>query len=157
MKLFFLFILLSCVGLLSFALYLQHVQGLLPCPLCVAQRVVYGLLGLTALLGFIHKPGVFGARLYCALISAWAFLGAVISARHAWLIRYPEAFECGISPEEAFLNALPIAEWWPGMFEANGDCASIDWKFLSLHIPDWSLIAFICLGSSAFYTLLIKK
>jgi len=157
MKLFFLFILLSCIGLLSYALYLQHVQGLLPCPLCVAQRVVYGLLSLTAFLALIHKPGVIGSRLYCALISAWAFIGAVIAARHAWLIRYPEAFECGISPEEAFLNALPIAEWWPGMFEANGDCASIDWKFLSLTIPDWSLITFIGIGSLAFYMLLIKN
>lgn len=157
MKLIFIFILLSCIGLLSYALYLQHVQGLLPCPLCVAQRVVYGLLGLIALLAFIHTPGLSGRRLYCALISALAFLGAVIAARHAWLIRYPESFECGISPEEAFLNALSIAEWWPEMFEANGDCASIEWKFLSLTIPDWSLIAFIGLGSLALYTLLIKN
>ena len=156
MKLFFLFILFSCLGLLIYALYLQHVKGLLPCPLCVAQRVVYGLMGLTALLALIHKPGIFGNRSYCALMSAWALLGGIVAARHAWLIRYPEAFECGISPEEAFLNALPIAQWWPEMFEANGDCASIDWKFLSLTIPDWSLIAFIGLGGLAFYSLLKK-
>ena len=157
MRLLFLFILLSCIGLLGYAQYLQHVEGLPPCPLCVAQRVAYWLLGLTALLAFLHNPKIIGRRFYGFLMTAFAFTGAIIAARHAWLIRYPESFECGISPEEAFLNALPIAEWWPGMFEANGDCANVNWKFLSLTIPDWSLIAFVVLGILALYTLLAKK
>lgn len=157
MKPLFLFILLCCIGLLGYAQYLQHVEGLLPCPLCVAQRLAYWMLGLTALLAFLHKPKVIGRRIYGFLLSILALIGAVIAARHAWLIRFPEAFECGISPEEAFLNSLPIAGWWPGMFEANGDCANIDWKFLTLTIPDWSLIAFVGLGILALYALLAKK
>ena len=158
MRLLFLIILLSCTGLLGYAQYLQHVEGLLlPCPLCVAQRVAYWLLGLTAFVAFLHNPQLIGHRFYGFLMSVFAFAGAVIAARHAWLIRYPESFECGISPEEAFLNALPIAQWWPGMFEANGDCVNVDWKFLSLTIPDWSLIAFVVLGIPALYTLLARK
>lgn len=157
MRLLFSIILLSCIGLLAYAQYLQYVEGLLPCPLCVAQRLAYWLLGLTALLAFLHNPRIIGRRFYGFLMSAFAFAGAAIAARHAWLIRYPESFECGISPEEAFLNALPIAEWWPGMFEANGDCANVDWKLLSLTIPDWSLIAFVALGILALYTLSAKK
>ncbi|MDE2388236.1 MAG: disulfide bond formation protein B [Betaproteobacteria bacterium] len=157
MRLLFLFILLCCISLLGYAQFLQHVQGLLPCPLCVAQRIAYWLLGLTALLAFVHNPKAIGRRTYGFLLCGFALTGAIIAARHAWLMRYPEAFECGISPEEAFLNSLPIAGWWPGMFEANGDCASIDWKFLSLTIPDWSLITFMSLGSLALYMLLAKK
>ena len=157
MRLLFLFILLSCLGLLSYAQYLQQVEGLLPCPLCVAQRIAYWLLGLTALVAFLHSPRVIGRRVYGLLLVFFALIGAIIAARHAWLIRYPESFECGISPEEAFLNALPLAEWWPGMFEANGDCANVDWKFLSLTIPDWSLIAFVVLGILALTMLLAKK
>ena len=80
------------------------------------------------------------------MIVLFSITGAVIAARHAWLIRFPESFECGISPEEAFLNALPLAQWWPMMFEANGDCADTSWKFILLTIPDWSLIAFIFIG-----------
>ena len=157
MRLLFLFIFLCCIGQLGYAQFLQHAQGLLPCPLCVAQRVTYWLLGLIALLAFLHNPKIIGRRIYAFLLCGFALIGAIIAARHAWLIRYPEAFECGISPEEAFLNSLPIAGWWPGMFEANGDCASIDWKLLSLTIPDWSLFAFVGLGSLAFYVLLAKK
>ena len=157
MRLLFLLIFLGCIGLLGYAQFLQHVQGLLPCPLCVAQRVAYWLLGITALLAFLHNPKVIGRCIYGFLLCGFALTGAIIATRHAWLIRYPEAFECGISPEEAFLNSLPIAGWWPGMFEANGDCASIDWKLLSLTIPDWSLIAFMGLGSLALYVLLAKR
>ncbi|MBP6057272.1 MAG: disulfide bond formation protein B [Nitrosomonas sp.] len=157
MRLLFLIILFSCIGLLTYAQYLQYVEGLLPCPLCVAQRLAYWLLGLTALLAFLHNPRIIGRRFYGFLMSIFAFAGTIIAARHAWLIRYPESFECGISPEEAFLNTLPIAEWWPGMFEANGDCSNVDWKFLSLTIPDWSLIAFFALGILALYTLSAKK
>ncbi len=129
----------------------------MPCPLCVAQRVAYWLLGLTALLAFLHNPRTNGCLFYGSLMSIFSLVGAVIAARHAWLMRYPESFECGVSAEEAFLNALPIAGWWPGMFEANGDCASIDWKFLSLTIPDWSLIAFLGLGSLGAYILLRNR
>lgn len=154
MRLIFLLIFLSCIGLLGYAQYLQHVQGLLPCPLCVAQRVAYWLIGVTALIAFLHNPSLTGNRFYSIFIMFFAFLGGIVAARHAWLIRYPESFECGISPEEAFLNSLPIAEWWPGMFEANGDCANIDWEFLSLTIPDWSFLAFTTLICIAFFPIL---
>ncbi|MEK7708863.1 MAG: disulfide bond formation protein B [Pseudomonadota bacterium] len=157
MRLLFLFILLICISLLGYAQYLQHLEGLLPCPLCVAQRLAYWLLGLVALLAFLHNPKVIGRRFYAVLMCILALIGTVIAARHAWLVRFPESFECGISPEEAFLNSLPLAGWWPGMFEANGDCADVDWKFLSLTIPDWSLIAFISLGIVSLYLLLAKK
>ena len=135
----------------------RHIEGLLPCPLCVAQRLAYWLLGLTAFIAFFHNPKPLGHRLYSLLMVILALTGTVIAARHAWLIRYPESFECGISPEEAFLNSLPIADWWPGMFEANGDCANVDWTFLSLTIPDWSLAAFVGLGILALYPLLPRR
>jgi protein dithiol:quinone oxidoreductase len=154
MRTVFLFIFLSCIGLLGYAQYLQHIENLLPCPLCVAQRVAYWLVGLIALLAFLHNPKKIGRRIYGFLITACALAGAIVAARQSWLVRFPESFSCGISPEEAFLNSLPIAEWWPGMFEANGDCMDVDWEFLSLTIPDWSLIAFVSLGTMAIFTLL---
>ncbi len=146
MRVIFLLILLTCAGLVGYALYLQHIEGLLPCPLCVMQRIAYWLVGLTALVGFLHNPQQLGRRLYSGLIILFALAGAVVAGRQAWLVRFPEAFECGISPEEAFLNELPLARWWPDMFEANGDCADSSWQFLSLTIPDWSLIAFLALA-----------
>lgn len=146
MRVIFLIIFLSCAGLIGYAIYLQLFEDLLPCPLCVAQRIVYWAIGITALAAYFIQSSSAILKIYRGLIILFAMTGAVIAARHAWLIRFPESFECGISPEEAFLNALPLAQWWPTMFEANGDCADTSWKFLFLTIPDWSLIAFILIG-----------
>lgn len=146
MRIIFLLIFLVCAGLVSYALYLQIVEELLPCPLCIFQRMAYWLVGLTALLAFVHNPQLLGRRIYSASIMLFALAGAISAGRQAWLIRFPESFECGISPEEAFLNGLPFAQWWPDMFEANGDCTDATWKLLSLTIPDWSLLVFLLFG-----------
>ena len=153
MRPIFLVILLGCAALLSYALYLQHVENLLPCPLCVAQRLAYWLLGLVALMAFLHDPQGLERRVYGFFLAFFAVAGAVVALRQSWLIRYPESFECGISPEEEFLNSLPFAQWWPGMFEANGDCADVDWTFLSLTIPDWSFLAFAGFACISLYIL----
>jgi disulfide bond formation protein DsbB len=43
----------ACVGMLAFGLYLQHVVGLEPCPMCIVQRYALVLVavvsGITAL------------------------------------------------------------------------------------------------------------
>ncbi|ABB74336.1 Thiol:disulfide interchange protein DsbB [Nitrosospira multiformis ATCC 25196] len=147
----------GCAGLIGYALYLQLVENLLPCPLCVVQRMAYWLIGLTALAGFFHTPETTGRRIYAGLMAVFAFTGGLVALRQAWLVRYPEAFECGISPEEAFLNALPLARWWPVMFEANGDCADVTWKFASLTLPDWSAIFFMILAALSIYVLLVRE
>lgn len=154
---FFLFIFLVCVAALGYALYLQEAKHLLPCPLCVVQRVAYWLIGLTAVVAFVHNPVASGRRVYAALLALWAFAGAVVASRHVWLLRHPDSFECGVSAEERFLNALPIAKWWPAMFEANGDCANIKWRFMTLTIPDWSLILFLTIAVIAIYVLITAR
>ena len=148
----FILVFFTCISLIGYALYLQLVKNLLPCPLCVVQRIAYWLVGFTALLAFFHSPGETGWRIYNGLLAFFSFCGAVVALRQAWLVRFPEAFECGISPEEQFLNALPLARWWPSMFEANGDCADVTWKFASLTLPDWSAIFFIIFGVWALYS-----
>lgn len=146
MRIFFLLIALICAVSVSYALYLQLIDGLLPCPLCIFQRMAYWLIGITALFAFIHNPRRLGKHIYCGLITFFSLAGVIVAGRQAWLVRFPEAFECGISPEEAFLNELPLAQWWADMFEANGDCSESVWQLLSLTMPDWSLLIFLVLG-----------
>lgn len=153
----FLLIFLACAGLLSYAIYLQLIRNLLPCPLCVVQRIAYCLVGMAALMAFLQRPQAFGQKIYSGWILIASAAGAVVALRQAWLVRYPEAFECGISPEEAFLNALPLARWWPSMFEANGDCADVTWKFVGLTLPDWSAIFFILFAGIATYAMAARR
>jgi disulfide bond formation protein DsbB len=152
-----LLIFLICTSVIGYALYLQLVINLLPCPLCITQRIAYWLVGLTALFAFIHKSGDLSRQIYCGLIAFFSLIGLLLALRHSWLIRYPEEFECGISAEEKFLNTLSIANWWPSMFEANGDCADVKWELLSLTIPDWSAIFFILFLITAVYILFASR
>jgi disulfide bond formation protein DsbB len=156
-RIIFLTVFLICAGSLVYALYLQLVKNLLPCPLCVAQRLSYWVIGLTAMVAVAHNPRALGRRLYSGVMMVAALVGGVVATRHSWLVRYPESFECGISPEERLLNSLPIARWWPTMFEANGDCSESSWEFMSLTIPDWSAILFILMAILSGYALLTRQ
>jgi disulfide bond formation protein DsbB len=154
-RLLFLLMFIACVLLLGYALTLQMTQHLLPCPLCVGQRIAYWLVGLTALFAYIHFP--VAPRWYAGALAAFSLAGAAVALHHVWVIAHPADAGCGISPEEKFLNALPLAHWWPAMFEANGDCAKVTWRFLSLGMADWSLICFLALFGCAIYILLRAK
>lgn len=156
-RIIFLTVFLICAGSLVYAVYLQLVKNLLPCPLCVAQRLSYWVIGLTAIVAVAHNPRSLGRRLYSGMMMIAALLGGVVATRHSWLVRYPDSFECGISSEEKFLNSLPIARWWPTMFEANGDCSESSWEFMSLTIPDWSAILFILMAILSGYALLVRQ
>ncbi len=146
---------LGCLALVGFAVYyLQAALGLLPCPLCVMQRIAYLLFGLTALVAAAHRPAGAVRWLYAGLLDLWATLGAAVAGWQVYLTYHPQAAECGISPEERFLNGLPLAQWWPAMFEANGDCTRVDWKFLGLSVPELSLAAFVLLSFAAIYAAL---
>ena len=75
---------LTCIGLLLFGLYLQHVVGLEPCPMCIVQRYVFVLVALAALAAAgiaARRAGVF---LGCAIV-VFACTGAFVAARQSWL------------------------------------------------------------------------
>ena len=156
-RIVFLLIFLICITVIGYALYLQLAINLLPCPLCIAQRIAYWLVGLTAIFAFIHNPRGLGRKIYYSFITVFSLSGLVLALHHSWIIRYPEAFQCGISAEEEFLNGLSIANWWPSMFEANGDCADVKWEFMSLTIPNWSVVFFLLILITSVYMLFTSR
>ncbi len=132
----------SCTGLLGFGLFLQHVVGLEPCPMCIMQRYAFVLVALLALVAGVHGPGRAGGRVYAALIGLAALGGASIAARQSWMQLYPpEIPECGPGLE-FMLESFPLAESLPMIFRGAGDCAAVDWTFLGLSIANWSLVSF---------------
>ena len=135
-----------CAALLGFGYYLQFVQGLEPCPLCIMQRFAFmGILALS-LLGFLHAPRKIGTRIYSGLAAACAAIGAMIAARQVWLQHLPpdQVPECG--PGLYFmLQAYPLSETFTMLFKGTGECAQVHWLFLSMSIAEWSLIWFLLL------------
>lgn len=151
-RLLFAYGFIACVMLIATALYFQHVMGLEPCPLCILQRLFVIALGLVMLAGAIHDPRSLGRRVYGGLTALLAGLGAVVAGRHVWLQGLPpeRVPECGPGLEY-LLQAFPLREALRAVFEGSGECAEVQWTFLGLTIPGWTLIVFCVLTLFGLY------
>jgi disulfide bond formation protein DsbB len=139
-----------CAALLGFGYYLQYVQGLEPCPLCMVQRGFFYALLAVFLIAAIHDPRRVGSAVYAALAVLFAAGGAAIASRQVWLQHLPpdKVPQCG--PDLFFmLNNLPLSRTLEKLFYGSGECAAVDWKFLGLSIAGWSLAWFIALAIGA--------
>lgn len=139
----FSFLLLSCAGLLGFGYYLQYVDGLEPCNLCIFERVCFASVGLIAFVGLIHGNRGAASRVYHGLGALAALAGTAITVRHVWLQHLPpsEVPECG--PGLDFLmRAFPLQDVIQTVLKGSGDCAAVVWQFLGLSIPAWALVCF---------------
>lgn len=133
----------SVIGM-AFALYLEHVKGFAPCPLCVFQRVGLIGLGLISLIGLIHNPVSNGIKRLYAVLGGIAILWSVaVAARHVWLQNLPpdKVPTCGPGLEY-WLETLPMKSVFQQVLTGSGECAKVDWTFLGQSLPVWSLVFF---------------
>ena len=138
-------ILLVCAGLLSFGMYLQHVVGLVPCPMCIVQRYVMVLMGLVALLGVILP-----SRNVCLPVGGGLVLlaggGAYVAARQSWLQWYPPEFATCGRDFYGMIETFPLQRAIPMIFKGSGDCTKVDWAFLGGSIANWSFLCFCAIA-----------
>ena len=135
----------GCIAMLAFGLYLQHVVGLEPCPMCIVQRyalvlvaVVAGITALSSRKNFL----VSGSGLLVLLCG----FGAFVAARQSWLQWYPpEVASCG-RDFYGMIETFPLKRVIPMIFKGSGDCTKIDWTFLGLSIANWSFISFVVIA-----------
>lgn len=141
---------LACALLLGYAYYLQYAEHLDPCPLCILQRVAFFGLGLIFLLGGLHNPGRIGYRIYASFAAVAALAGAVVATRHLWLQSLPpdQVPACGPGLEY-MLSSFPLTEAIAMIFRGSGTCAVVDWSFLGLAMPAWTLVWYVLLGGVA--------
>lgn len=134
----------ACAALLATGAYLQFVEELEPCPLCISQRLAILATGIVFLLAGLHNRG---RKVYAVLSALAALIGASISARHVWLQHLPpeEVPECSPGLEYVFQH-FPLADTVKLMLTGTGECAKVDWTLLGLSIPAWTLFAFVLLA-----------
>jgi disulfide bond formation protein DsbB len=139
----FLVAFLICAALIATALAMQYAWKLEPCPLCIFQRGFVIALGGIALVAAMHNPRLTGRRVYGVLIVIFGVLGMIVAGRHVWLQSLPadQVPECGPGLEY-MLNAFPLTEALSLVFRGSGECADVQWVFLGLTIPGWTLVIF---------------
>ena len=130
------------VALLAFGLYLQHVVGLEPCPMCIVQRYALLLVAVAAALGAFSRSRA-GHVAGGALVALFAGFGAFVAARQSWLQWYPpELASCG-RDFYGMIETFPLKRAIPMIFRGSGDCTKVDWTFLGGSIANWSFVWFV--------------
>ncbi|GAB2652313.1 disulfide bond formation protein B [Arenimonas aestuarii] len=138
-----------CVSLLAYALYVQFGMLMMPCPLCILQRIAFAALGLVFLVGGLHAPkGRVGRAIYGLLAFIPAAAGAGVAARHVWLQSLPpsEVPLCTSMGLDYMIEAMGPMSALAKVLEGSGECAKVDWTFLGLSMPAWTLAWFIGLA-----------
>lgn len=131
----------GCVAMLAYGMYLQHVVGLEPCPMCIVQRYALVLVALVAGVSAFFKRRFW---LYVGVVKmgVLAAFGAFVAARQSWLQwNPPEIMSCG-RDFFGMIESFPLRRAIPMIFRGTGDCSVIDWTFLGLSIANWSFLCF---------------
>ncbi len=139
---------IDCLLLISYALYSEHVLGLEPCPLCVFQRIAVILVGFIFLVLALFVPKTSVTKFISSmLITITSLSGAIIAGRHVWLQNLPPDKVPGCGPGLDFMvSTFPLSEVFEMVFTGSGECANVDWSFLSLSMPAWVMILLALIG-----------
>lgn len=144
---------LACAGMLAFGHYLQYFKGIEPCPLCIIQRLLLASTGIVFLIAAIHNPARrWAAHVYGAVIAISALTGLGVAIRHVWIQHTPESLRPACGPGLDFLlNTFGPLESLKRVLHGSGECGLVQWTFLGLSIPEWTLISFLVLAVYAVY------
>lgn len=132
---------LACVGMLAFGMYLQHVEGLEPCPMCIVQRYALVLVAVLTGLASLRASSAWW-KTFSVLGVAAAGFGAFVAARQSWLQWNPPEFATCGRDFYGMIENYSISRAVPMIFRGSGDCAAVDWTLLGGTIANWSFICF---------------
>ncbi|WP_186667382.1 disulfide bond formation protein B [Pseudomonas sp. L7] len=145
---------LVSLATLGGAIVLENWLGLVPCPLCLTQRLLLVCYALVCLCAMLHAPGAAGTRVYAWLAGGCSSAGVALASRQVWL----QGEWLAITPEPF---AQTLQRSWTQALErllvGSSECVSISWSFLDLTLPEWSLMAFLLLTALPLYCLLAYR
>lgn len=149
----------ACAAVIGFAILTQLQGGLIPCPLCIFQRVAFAALGVVFLIGGLHAPrGRGGRRAYGVLALLAAAIGIGIAGRHVWIQHLPPDQVPSCGPGLDYMRELmPITSVIRKVLTGSGECARVDWTFLGMSMPEWSVLSFLLLALWAMYVVLRRR
>ncbi len=136
-----------CFAAIAYAVgWLQLALGLEPCPLCVVDRAAFAVAGVVFLLAALHGPQRMGRRLYAIVAILALAVGLASAGRHVWLQHLPAEQVPACGPSLGYIVAhFPLAEAFDLVLRGSGSCAELQWQFLGLSIPEWTLGLFLIL------------
>lgn len=137
-------IVVIAAALLAYGYYLQYVQYLDPCPLCITQRLFYYMGIGAAVLGLFAAASIGWQKFTGVLVMLAAVGGLITAGRQIWLQHLPpeKVPECGPGLQY-WLDTKPMFQTLQLLFKGDGNCAEVVWSFLGLSIAGWSALWFL--------------
>lgn len=135
---------IACFAIVVLALVIQTNNQLEPCPLCITQRIIFMSLGILFLIAAFIPPQHILKKVLALLQVLTAMGGMGVAIRHWYLQAHHEEMiaDCGVGFDYMFEN-FPLEKAFKLLFRGTGDCATIDWTFLGLTLPQLALISFV--------------
>lgn len=149
----------ACAALLGAAYYFEYFLYLDPCPLCVVQRVVTLVIGLSCLVAAISRGLLSLQLVMMGVVVITAAFGIWVADHHVFIQNLPEDQVPACGPDLAYMiETLPMNDLINRMLQGNGSCADVSWHFLSLSMPEWMrlwFVGFTLAGLACFYRIAI--
>jgi disulfide bond formation protein DsbB len=148
----------ACAALLGYAFYSQYGLGLVPCHLCIFQRVTVAALGAAFMLAAVgSRPGARGV-IAATLVGIASAATLATAGRHVWIQMQPpgSVASCG-ADLDFMLDVFPLTQVVLKVFKAGGECGMIDWSFLGLSMPAWVFVWALVLGAAGIWINLRKR
>lgn len=152
-------IFLFCLLSITYAYYAQFRYGVEPCPLCIAQRIIYGAIGVVSLVAFIHNTRRAGNWGYGIILIGISLLGIKTAYHHVWLQQLPPdqlPTSCGM-PLSILYKKIPLSGFIHTILSGSAECALVNWNIFGIAAPLVSMYGYIVLALASLYVLICPK
>lgn len=138
---------LACITAVGGALVAQHVFGMLPCPWCIFQRVLYLAIAVVALIGWA-APVCAVTVVTSGLVLALS-VGGIASAVFQHQVAAKDS-SCTFTLADRFLSATGLETAVPWLFQVTATCAeAASARLLGQPFEVWSGLLFALIGLTA--------
>lgn len=137
-RFYYTIIALLCIVSVLYAFYSQFVLHLIPCPLCIAERVILIMVGaLSLIFAGLNFKNKYINKFFALILIGLNSFNIKIAAHHLWLINLPpdqQPVSCGM-PLAVLFNRLPINQFIDKILQGDAECGRVTWKVLGMNAP----------------------
>ncbi|HPP82270.1 MAG TPA: disulfide bond formation protein B [Rubrivivax sp.] len=141
---------LLCAAAVALALYTQHGLGMMPCPWCVLQRLVFVVIALVVLPAALLPQR--GLRKGGALLAATLAVAGIAAALYQHFVAAASA-SCNLTLADRILSASGLDEAWPQVFAPWASCADAAVRLFGVPYEFYSLALFVAVALAAAWLL----
>jgi disulfide bond formation protein DsbB len=145
---------LASLAAVGAALYGQHVQGMLPCPWCILQRLIFLLIAALALLALFAR-GRWRLGFTAAVAGVVLAAGCGVAAALYQNLVAAHMPSCDMTLADRIVTGLGVDSWLPEVFEVRASCADAAVKLFGVPYELLSCALFAGIGAAAL--LLLKR